>query len=145
AIASRTYYDAIASYHLLRARLSVVVGDILSAEEYWRKAAHLNACYGQRKDITIFELLDSLPELIDYDIIEARKRLVRLQPLVRRILRHTDLKETRHALPTWWSLVARADGIGASNLIVRQMLDTPNRQAGQLRDAQFELYTAQAQ
>ena len=145
AIASRTYYDAIARYHLLRARLSVAVGDIPNAEEYWRKAAHLNACYGQRKDVTIFELLDSLPELIDYDIIEARKRLVRLQPLVRRTLRHTDLKETRHALPTWWGLVAEADGIGASNLIARQMFDTPNRPAGQLQDAQFKLHIAQGQ
>ena len=44
-------------------------------------------------------------------------------------LRHTDHKETRHALPTWWGLVAKADGIGTGNLIAQQMLDTPNHQA----------------
>jgi hypothetical protein len=60
-----------------------------------------------------------------------------------RVLRHTDYKETRHALPTWWDLVAKADGIGTGNRIARQMLDTPNRSADQLREAQFKLHRAQ--
>ncbi len=142
AVASRTYYDAIAQYYLLRARLSIAIGDTPKAEKYWEDAARLNTCYGHRKDITIFELLDCMPELIDFDVAVARERLVRLESLVRRVLRHTDHKETRHALPTWWGLVAKADGIGAGNLIARQMLDTPNRYAEQLQKAQFKLHIA---
>jgi len=142
AIANRTYYDAIAQYYLLRARLSIAIGDTPKAEEYWEGAARLNTCYGHRKDVTIFELLDSMPELIDSDVAKARERLVRLKPLVQRVLRHTDHKETRHALPNWWDLVAKADAIGTGYLIARQMLDTPNRRAGQLQDAQFKLYIA---
>ncbi len=142
AAASRTYYDAIAQYYLLRARLSVAIGYMSKAEIYWANAARLNTCYGRRKDITIFELLDSMPQLIDLNVAMARERLVRLKLLVRRVLRHTDHKETRHALPTWWSLVAKADGIGTGTLIAQQMLDTPNHQAEELQDAQFKLHIA---
>lgn len=142
AVASRTYYDAIAQYYLLRARLSVAVGDTSKAEVYWADAARFNTCYGHRKDITIYELLDSIPALIDADIAKTRARLVRLEPLVRRVLRHTDYKETSHALPNWWDKIAKADGIGTGNLIARRMLDTPNRQAGQLQDAQWKLHIA---
>ena len=35
AVANRTYYDAIAQYYLLRARLSVAIGDTSKAEKYW--------------------------------------------------------------------------------------------------------------
>jgi len=143
AAASRTYYDTIAQYYLLRARLSVAIGDTSQAETYWAYTAHLNACYGHHKDITIYELLDSIPELIKRDGVKARERLVRLKLLVRRVLRHTDHKETRHALLTWWSLVAKADGIGTGMLIAEQMLDTPNHQAEELHDAQFKLHLEQ--
>ncbi len=143
AVSNRTYYDAIAQYYLLRARLSVALGDTSKAEEYWKDAACLNTCYGHRRDITIYELLDSMPELIECDVAKARDRLVRLKSLVRRVLRHTDHKETRHALPQWWGLVAKADGIGMSTLIAQQMLDTPNHQGEELQEAQFKLYLEQ--
>ncbi|MGH2509631.1 MAG: hypothetical protein ACRDHZ_19815, partial [Ktedonobacteraceae bacterium] len=83
-----------------------------------------------------------MPALVDADVAKARARLVRLESLVRRVLRHTDHKETSHALPNWWDQVAKADGICTSNLIARRMLDTPNHQAGQLQDAQFKLHIA---
>lgn len=142
---SSTYYDAIAEYYLLYARLAIASGDMEKAQELWVAGAKISTYHGHRKDRTLFELLDSMPSLIGRDIGEARKRLARLKPLVYRVRRHTDLKETRHAAPSWWELLAKADGVAAGNLIAGLMLETPNRQAGALQDAQFQLFAAQGE
>ncbi len=139
-----TYYDILAEYHLLAARIAIAIGDFERAKEYWATGAMFDTCYGHRKDVTIFELVDSLPDLIELAPPEARKRLARLRPLVLRVLMHTDGKETRHALPQWWGLVAQADGVAAGNLIASEMLETPNRHAWQQRAAHLKLHLAQA-
>lgn len=139
-----TYYDIIAEYHLLAARVAIAMEDFEQAKQYWATGAMFDTCYGHRKDVTVFELVDSIPDLIELDTPEARKRLARLRPLVLRVIMHTDGKETRHALPQWWGLVAQADGVAAGNLIAAEMLETPNRHAWQQRAAHLKLHLAQA-
>lgn len=141
---SSVYYDDIAEHHLRQARLLLASGDRTGAQKHWEQAARFNICNGHRKDVTVYELLDSMTSLITFNRQEARSRIARVKVLVERVLMHTDLKETRHALPRWWDLVTRADGVAAGNLIAEQMLATPNRHAWRLKQASFKLYEAQS-
>jgi hypothetical protein len=118
----RRFYSDIAEYRLHAARLALAAEDRPRAEELWREACVFLAGYGWHKDITIYEILDPFPVLIEEDPTAARQRLPELQALCERVPLHTDLKETRGAWSRWWSLLAKADPVGAAHLAVPQLL-----------------------
>jgi hypothetical protein len=133
------FYSDIGSYHLARARVHLKHGDIAAAQASWTDAARYLPAYGWRKDITIFELLDPLEAITARDTLVGRACLVRVQPLVERVVEHTDGKETRHAPVRWWDLLADADPAGCGMLLARALLDYPSRVDWRLEEAARDL------
>jgi hypothetical protein len=115
------FYSDIAEYRLLAARLALAAEDRQRAEELWHEACVFLTAYGWHKDITIYEVLDPFPVLIEADPRTARRRLAELQALCERVPLHTDLRETRHAWSRWWSLLAKADPVRGVHLAVPEL------------------------
>lgn len=119
-------YDDLARFRLLAARAAIAAGDAQNAAAEWKHACRLMTAYGWHKDITIYELLDPLPQLIAADPVRARARLMAVQPLCRRVGLHTDRKETRGAEPAWWRTLAATDPQAAAELSADSLLSNAN-------------------
>ncbi|QFY11512.1 hypothetical protein GBF35_37435 [Nonomuraea phyllanthi] len=118
----RRYYSTLAEYRLIAARFSIASGDTDQAQTYWNEACRLMTAYGFHKDITIYEVLDPLPNLITVDPARARIRLAQVQPTCERVVLHTDRKETRSAWTQWWACLAKADPAALTRLVVPALL-----------------------
>ena len=90
------YYSDLAEYRLVAARLALTANDKTEAWQHWTNACQLLIAYGWHKDVTIYELLDPLSELIAADPVRGRTAVAKVQPLCERVPQHTDGKETRH-------------------------------------------------
>ncbi len=122
----RRFYSDLAEYRLLASRLALRRGDVASSRALWQEACVFLTAYGWHKDITIYEVLDPIPDLIRLDPASARRRIALLQSLCDRVPHHTDLKETRHAWSRWWSLLAKADPAALVQLAVPELLEECN-------------------
>lgn len=87
------YFANHADIEFSAVRALVAIGDRERALEHWRQAAVYLGAYGQRKDVTLYELLEPLPALDDPTRLDALERLF---PLAKAVVIHTDGKETRH-------------------------------------------------
>lgn len=134
------YYEDLAQYRLIGARLALAVGDREEAPELWREACQLLVAYGWHKDTTIYEVLDPLEALITDAPAQSRVRLSALQPLCERIPMHTDGRETRYAREAWWKLLARADPVALSRLASSGLLLNSNMPDFLLSRALLELW-----
>ena len=136
------YYSDLAEYQLLAARLSLRSDDSTGARRRWREAIRLLVAYGVRKDATIYELLDSLPELVAFDSKFGRSAVARLQPLCERIPQHTDGKGTYRVPGTWWQLLAASDPCALAKLVYPRLLSNCNDPDGVLHGARSDLWRA---
>ncbi|MFE2612069.1 hypothetical protein ACFXA2_00425 [Micromonospora chalcea] len=118
----RRYYSTLAEYRLIAARFAIAGGDTSQADAYWKDACRLMTAYGFHKDITIYEVLDPLPNLIAADVARAQVRLAQLQPTCERVVLHTDGKSTRSAWTQWWTFLAQADPAALTRLAVPALL-----------------------
>ena len=123
---SGRYYADIAEMHLRHARLSLSYGDIEQARCAWRTACELLAGYRFRKDITVFELLDPLPALIEVDRVRSEKLLTMMRPLCLRVVNHTDGSETNWAPAIWWRSLSNADPLAMAKLAADRLLSDCN-------------------
>lgn len=128
------YYSDLAEYRLYAARLALKNKDNDQARNLWQEACSFLIAYGWHKDITIYELLDPLPSLINADKIRARNCIAKLQGLCERIPLHTVKRETRHARSIWWEYLAKADPVAAVKLVVPKILAECNEPNGILSD-----------
>ena len=136
------YYADLAEYQLVAARLALKANDPSGAERHWRKANSFLVAYGVRKDATIYELLESLPDLIGLDPKFGRSAVARLQPLCERIPEHTDGKGTYRVPGAWWQLLATADPCGLSKLIQPLLLSNCNHPDPVAYSARSDLWRA---
>lgn len=136
----RRFYSDIAEYRLHAARLALAGEDRQRAKELWHEACVFLTAYGWHKDITIYEVLDPFPALIEANPSSARRRLAELQALCERVPLHTDLKETRGAWSRWWSLLAKADPVGAAHLAAPQLFIECNDPNWLLNEALEDLW-----
>ncbi len=121
------YYDTHAADQLILVRIQAASGQREIAKQSWREACTYLVAYGQRKDITLWELLDPLERLAAADSHRTRRCLGGLAPLVERVLVHTDGKETRHAIHVWIDLAAQIHPAGVLSYLARdQMADMPS-------------------
>ncbi len=132
--AGRIFTD-LAEFQLLGARLALKSDNHDEADRHWHLACQMLTSYGQRKDITIFELLDPLPELIAADQRRGQERVALVQPLCERVPYHTDRKATRWAWDTWWDLLALADPVALARLAAPRLLQRCNQPNSLLHDA----------
>lgn len=101
------FYEDHATEQLLLARLAVEAGDQELTKRAWQTACHYLFSYGYHKDITVYELLDPIEVFISADKKESLNCLEALQSLMWLVLRHTDQKETHHAIHQWLDYLAR--------------------------------------
>lgn len=134
------FYADLAEYHLLAARLALTAGDHDEAERLWIDACRMLTAYGWHKDITIYELLDPLPALIEADPARGRGCVAKLQPLCERVPLHTDGRDTRGAWWTWWALLAAADPVSLARIAAPALLRDCNNPSSLLHDARSELW-----
>ena len=139
----RRFYTDVARFQLAAARLALAADDRDEARVHWGKACEALVGYGERKDATIYELLDPFPDLIELDCAQARERLPGLQELCERVLLHTDRKGTRGAPQRWWRLLAKADPIAVAELAAPQLLATCNLSSYRLTTAIKDLWKEQ--
>jgi hypothetical protein len=135
-------YSYIGEFYLCAARHALTAGDRDAARTHWEQACRMLTAYGWHKDITIYELLDSLPVLIDTDQDRAREAVAVAQPLCWLVARHTDGKETRHAPARWWDLLAVADPEALATLVAPLLLRSCNLPNQIVEDARLELWRA---
>lgn len=112
-------YDTHAQDSLMLARIHAAAGQRSLSEAAWFEACRYLAGYGWRKDITVYELLDSIKALASGDVARARQCLHEVQYVVEAVLAHTDGKETRHAVHQWLDLVAEIHPAGALAYLAR--------------------------
>ena len=137
------HYGDIARFQLAAARLALAADDHDEARILWEKACEALAGYGERKDATIYELLDPFPDLIELDRAEARQRLPGLQELCKRVLLHTDRKGTSGAPQHWWKLLANADPVAVAEMAAPELLANCNLPSYQLTTAIRDLWEEQ--
>ncbi len=137
---SGRYYADIAEMHLRHARLALTCGDREEARRAWRVACELLTAYGFRKDITVFEVLDPLPSLIEADIARSRRLLAMMQPLCNRVVNHTDGSETSWAPTVWWRSLSKADPLAMAQLAANRLLSECNDGNERLHGAMEDLW-----
>ena len=131
---SGRFYSDLAESKLFAARLAIAGGDIQRAQTLWEESCAFLTAYGWHKDITVFEVLDPLPTLIEADPARGRVCVAAVQGLCERVPLHTDGKETRHAWPLWWKLLVKADPVAAIHLAVPKLLAECNDSNSLLND-----------
>lgn len=121
----RALYTENADFELEMARVSLACGDPEEAQQCWDRAARYMGAYGSHKDVTIEELLEPLPQLVQADAAQARVRLARAQPLVYLVAYGTDGRGTGGFPRDWWQLLADLDPRAAAQLGAQVLLTEP--------------------
>ena len=134
------YYADLAEFELQWARLALATDNSEEATAHWLQACRMLAAYGSHKDMTVFELLHPLADLVAADRSRARDRLALAQPFCQRILSHTDGDETYYAPTQWWRLLSLADPEALARLAAPQLLRRCNHPNGRLHGALEELW-----
>ena len=96
-----TYYGTHAEFALRLVIVRAASGNQVHAREAWDAAAVYLSAYGWHKDITIYEVIDSIPSLLVGSQARALAALVEVQPLANAVVVHTDHRSTRHAPNAW--------------------------------------------
>lgn len=115
-----TYYSNHAAYRLRLARLHAQTSNRPRAVEHWREASVFLLGYGFRKDIALFDVIDSVPALLSRSEQVALGALDRLQPLLSAVLRHTDGRETKRAPNAWFRALLKVNPVRAIELLCRE-------------------------
>lgn len=104
-----TYYSNHAEFAMFLAQAKQAASDISAAKDAWQKASVFFAGYGWRKDITIFEILESIPALKAVSKDAAIRALVDVQPLTASVIAHTDHRSTNRAPNSWLSTLLEVE------------------------------------
>lgn len=119
-----TYYATHATYTMHLAKVKYAAGRIDEARECWSKVGKYLTGYGWRKDITLFDIIDSASTLDRVSQKEAIKALFDLQPLIAAVLRHTDGRSTKRAPNAWLRSLLAVAPATAIELLARSILDS---------------------
>ncbi|MER6625428.1 ATP-binding protein [Streptomyces sp. NPDC000931] len=141
---SRALYAENADFELEMARVSLACGDPHEAQRCWERAASYMGAYGGHKDITVEELLNPLPQLVQADPVQARVRLARTQPLVYLVARCTDGRGTSGIPEEWWRFLADMDPQAAARLGAQVLLMEPGLPDARVAAVRRQLLATQA-
>lgn len=115
-------YDTHAEDQFLLTRIHSVAGQHELASRAWTNGCRYLSAYGYRKDVTVFELLNPLIALASIDSGRVRSCLREVQPIVERVLLHTDGRETRHAIHEWLDIAAKSHPPGALSHLAHETI-----------------------
>lgn len=116
-------YNQIASDEMALASLLITMGDRAAALDHWKTACLHLCAYGMRKDITIFEIVDSVRALLRAGKPQVLERVAELLPMVYAVVLHTDGRETHHSVGRWFQELFATDELAAAWLLGRSMTD----------------------
>lgn len=91
------YYQELSQLYFERSVLLAKQQKNLLAQEYFRKGVYAFWGYGERKDSSIYEILDVLTSYAKYTGAVDRQMLLDLYELSRTIVNHTDGRGTKYA------------------------------------------------
>ncbi|WP_143669109.1 ATP-binding protein [Streptomyces sp. wa1063] len=140
----RALYTESADFELEMARVSLACGDLQEAQLCWDRAARYMGAYGSHKDITVEELLNPLPQLMQADPVQARVRLAHAQPLVYLVAHSTDGRGTGGFPTDWWQWLASLDPQAAAQLGAQVLLTEPGLPDDRVTAAVRRLLATQA-
>ncbi|GAB3437258.1 ATP-binding protein [Massilia solisilvae] len=123
--ANGTYYGTHAEFRMRMARLHALTRQSARALEHWHKAGYFLLGYGFHKDIALFDVIESVPALLGHAEHTALSALVRLQPLLSAVLRHTDRRETKHAPNAWFGALLDVNRVRSIELLCRDFIRDP--------------------
>jgi AAA ATPase domain len=104
-----TYFENHAEYSMLAARLYKAVGDDRRASDSWEQVGVYLGGYGFRKDVTVYEILDSIPALMGSGLHNALDALSVCQPFTNALFRHTDGRSTKRSTNAWFKALLDCD------------------------------------
>ncbi|WP_338474838.1 hypothetical protein [Pseudomonas khavaziana] len=112
-----TYYSNHAEFSMRVAQALAAAGRPNAAAHYWRRSCGYLLGYGFHKDTALFDLIGSVGALGRGTPAAALDGLIKLQPLVRAVMNHTDGRETRHAPNAWFSALMAVDPVRGIRLL----------------------------
>jgi hypothetical protein len=121
--ADGTYYPTHAEYAMRLARKRQACGDSAGAREAWKRGAVLFAAYGWRKDITVYDVIESAPVLASLSRDVALRALADTQPLANAVVAHTDGRSTKHAPNTWLKCLLQVQPAVATAVLAQTLND----------------------
>lgn len=137
--ANGTYYSIHAEFRMRLARLHARSGQEHRALDHWRQAGTFLIGYGFHKDITLFDVIDSVPALLRHSEKTALRALVRLQPLLGSVFRHTDRRETRNTPNAWFRALLKVNAVRAIELLCRDFMRDPGLASWMAEQAQEDV------
>ena len=117
--ATGEYYATHAEYSMFLARTLFITGKIDLAQQTWDEVGIFLTGYGWHKDITLFNLIESIPFLVSSSQDIALSALQDLQPLIKAVLIHTDGKATRNSPNAWFASLVEVSPIIAIDILVQ--------------------------
>ncbi|GAB1043068.1 MAG: hypothetical protein SPiBPW_14350 [Shewanella algae] len=118
-----SYYSIHASYSMQRALMEFKTGHREKAFESWSEVGIYLTGYGWRKDITLFDVIETIPVLINVSTSLALDALEYIQPYVGAVLRHTDGRSTKHAPNAWFDALLEVNPVNALVILARTIAE----------------------
>lgn len=115
------YLEVLAAHEMEYAQALSKAGSTSEARRRWQMASVLLCGYGFRKDTTVFEVVECLPDLYRANPTWGVTAFARTQRLIEAVLSHTDGKETRHAPAYWFEALLESDRTAAMYLLARSL------------------------
>lgn len=103
------FYETHAEHDLQLAQAFTTAGRHIEADDRWSRAVKNLTAYGQRRDTTAFEPMESLEVLATIDVSAARDCVRRTQRFADNVDDHTDGKETKWVYHRWFDALRAAD------------------------------------
>ena len=118
-----TYYSTHAEYEMMLARTLNRQGDKQGAQNSWLQASIYLTAYGFRKDITLFEVINSAHVLKNVSEDSFYTAMCNLQTLTEVVQRHTDGRSTKRSPNAWFSKLAESNLVLATKLLAKTILE----------------------
>lgn len=117
-----TYYSTHAELKLKYTQI-LLENNKTEANKEWKDVGIYLTSYGYRKDITLFEIIDTVSVISHKSKNECLLALEKLQPLISSVLRHTDGRSTKHTPNRWFKELLDIDPEAALNVLARTIIE----------------------
>jgi hypothetical protein len=114
------FYEVHATFEIYLIQSLIAGKKLNEACSRWQSVAIYLCAYGFRKDVTISELLGSLPALGRVDLQRTRDAIKVVQPLVNEVFEHTERVEYVHG--SWYAALCKVDAVAGLALLARSLV-----------------------